>query len=245
MNESDSDVLSDPGATPGSSTNERGVMKALLLDTETTGLDPSKGAKCIEVGLCLFDCTIGVPLINYSSLLRADSNDAFYVNRIPVDALKDAAEPDKVWPFVHALAARADVIVAHRASFDRQFVPELGKPWVCSKFDIKWPGKKSGEHLVHLALAYGVGVVNAHRAMADVDMMTRIFMHVHEREQCGLIWLLRQAMRPKQRYVALVSYDNRQLAKDNGFEWNAQTREWIGYLPPEDAASLPFSVRET
>ena len=45
--------------------------RALLLDTETTGLDPSKDV-IIEVACILYDLAIGSPIASFSALARSD-----------------------------------------------------------------------------------------------------------------------------------------------------------------------------
>lgn len=216
---------------------------AALLDTETQGLDPSVHA-VIEVGVCLYDLELGCPLESYASLIRAESNDAEKHNRIPAAALENANHPIAVWRNVSELAAHADCIVAHRAEFDRSFVPEsirILRPWLCSKTDFDWPGVGRGDHLVHLALAYGLGVSSAHRALTDVDHMARILTRVHELGH-SLPELFRKAARPKKRFVALVSYEMRQVAKDAGFLWDEKRREWHRSMPEDDVEALSFRV---
>ena len=224
---------------------EQGIKYAAILDTETTSLEPPPAGKTIEVAVMLYDVKRAQPVSSFASLIRADSNEAENVNGIPAAMLTEQArDPDEVWRCVKWLIAPADVIVAHRAEFDRQFCPDLGKPWACSKTDIKWPGQMRGDSLVQLALKLGLGVASAHRAMADVDTLARILTRVVERG-CDLEALLLHALRPKVLYYAQVSYEKRQLAKDNGFLWNEQLhgKNWYRYMPPEDTKDLPFPVR--
>lgn len=216
---------------------------AALLDTETQGLDPSVHA-VIEVGVCLYDLELGCPIESYASLIRADGNDAEKHNRIPSAALEYAQHPIEVWRRVSSLVSQADIIAAHRAEFDRLFVPEsirVLRPWVCTKTDFDWPGVGRGDHLVHLALAYGLGVSSAHRALTDVDHMARILTRVHELGH-SLPSLFERAARPKKRFVALVSYEMRQVAKDAGFLWDEKRREWYRAMPEQDVEALSFRV---
>ena len=221
-------------------------MKALILDTETTGLDPERHT-CIEVAVCLYDLSLAAPIMSYASLLRHDSNEAEGINGISPELLVDAPTPDFVWGSVGQLSGGADVILAHRAEFDRGFVPSgvLLQPWVCTKTDVRWPGRLRGESLVQLALALGLGVASAHRAMADVDTLARILTRVAERG-CDLVALIKNAMRPKKLFYAQVTFDKRQLAKDHGFLWDESKhgKHWYRYMPPEDTHELPFSVFE-
>lgn len=226
-------------------------MRVLIVDTETTGLSPDDGAKCIEVAAMVYDTKHG-PIESFSSLVFHDRNEAEHVNRIPVGALGGAPSSEYVFGLFESMAGSTEALVAHRAEFDKKFVPDVKLPWICTKVDVDWPGGHRGDHLTHLALAYGLGVVSAHRAMTDVDTIARIFSRVAENHD--LEALLRRALRPKKKFVAVISYEMRQLAKDAGFMWNDYSqsghnkgfpnKSWYRAMPPEDAEALSFRVRE-
>ena len=215
-----------------------------LLDTETDSLEPPPVGRVIEVAVMLYDLKFAQPIASFASLIRAESNAAAHVNGIPPEMLPEARSPDEVWRCVRWLIAPAEVIIAHRSEFDRQFVPDLGKLWCCSKVDIQWPGRLRGDHLVQLALGLGLGVASAHRAAADVDTLARILTRVAEKGQ-DLSQLLQHAMRPKQRFVSLAPYEERETVKANGFLWNPDKKVWWRDMPPEDTKGLPFAVRAT
>jgi len=221
------------------------MKHVLIIDTETTGLSPKQGSQLVEVACMLYDLKYASPVASFASLTRVQSNGAEHVNRVKPELLVDAPPIQEVWPIVRGLAKKADVFCAHRAEFDVQFMPEdmrTAAPWVCTKVDIDWPEEKLGEDLVHLALAYGIGVVTAHRAMADVDMLSRIFTRVAEKG-FSLEELFARAMRPKKRFVAIVAMHQKDLAKRRGFLWDEMKREWYRFMPPEDVDKLPFKVR--
>lgn len=210
-----------------------------ILDTETTSLQPPPIGKTIEVAVMLFDVKRAQPVSSFSSLLKADSNEAAHINGIPPEMLSEAADPNEVWRAVKWLIAPAEAIVAHRAEFDQQFVPDFGKPFVCSKTDVQWVGDRRGDSLVQLALSMGLGVASAHRAMADVDTLSRILTRAAEMGM-DLEVAMRRGMRPKVRAVAKVSYEQRDLARQAGFFWSQEKREWYRMMPQEDMAALPF-----
>lgn len=221
------------------------MRRALFLDTETTGLDASVD-RVVEVAVILFDLELGCPIESYASLIQASGNAAESANGIPPAALADANHAIEVWRRVAEVAAKADVIAAHNAEFDRSFLRAAGiasvadRPFVCTMSDFDWGGSRK---LVEIALNHGVGVASIHRALADVDTMARLFARVRERGG-DLPALFRRAARPKKRFVAMVSYEARETAKQNGFMWDPQRREWYRNLPEEDAGSFPFRVRE-
>jgi DNA polymerase-3 subunit epsilon len=233
-------------ANAPSSGMELPMHRALLLDTETQGLDPAKHS-VIEVAVMLYDLELGCPLESWASLIRASSNEAQGVNRIPVEVLTQAPTPYETWHVVREMRQLADCVVAHNADFDRRFVDAAGAnvpgPWVCTKTDFTWPDGLRGESLVQLALGLGLGVASAHRAMTDVDTMARALTRVREMGH-SLPEMFRRAARPKRRFIAMVSYDSRDLAKRAGFQWDDQKREWWRMMPPEDAELLSFRVMQ-
>ena len=92
----------------------------LILDTETTGLEPENHC-CVEVGAILFDVQSRAVLAQQSFLLPAETNAAEPINRIPavVTRLPQPWKQALLW-FQNLLDA-ADVLVAHNAAFDRQW----------------------------------------------------------------------------------------------------------------------------
>ena len=87
----------------------------LILDTETTGLEPENHC-CVEVGAILFDVQSRAVLAQQSFLLPAETNAAEPINRIPA-AVTRLPQPWKqalLW-FQNLLDA-ADVLVAHNAA---------------------------------------------------------------------------------------------------------------------------------
>lgn len=222
------------------------MRHVLILDTETTGLDPATCA-VIEVGCIAYDVAHAVPLESFASLLCADSNAAEAINHIPAGVLRDAPEPADVWARVERMMFDADAILAHNAAFDRGFVPpEIRNmhPWICTKDDLDWPrATKPGLSLVVLALDHGLGVATAHRALADCDLISRLLSRAHELG-VDLAPFLARGLRPKATYQALVSYADRDLAKAAGFRWEGETKRWLRRLVVEDAAHIGFPVRE-
>lgn len=124
-----------------------GVQHVLVLDTETTGLSHASD-KSIELALLLVqvDAATGQPFG------PVDTFEGFEDPGMPIpevakqvtgisDEMVRGQRLDDAQ--VRALIDRADLVVAHNASFDRPFVearfPGLAhKPWACSFADIDW-----------------------------------------------------------------------------------------------------------
>lgn len=224
---------------------ERGLRTALLIDTETTGLDPKEGAVCIEVAAIRFDLHHAQAVDIYSSLIRHDGgNDAEEINNIPVAMVRAAPRPEIVWKRIGRMIDASDLIVSHRVEFDYQFLPgdlRDQRPWCCSKFDIEWPFGKNGSDLLHLALANGCGVVHAHRALSDTEVLARIFARTMERHDIHEI--LKQALRTKVLVISLAPFMQKDTVKEYGFAWNAEDKIWYKWMPREDVGKLPFKTK--
>lgn len=227
------------------------IARLLILDTETTGTDPD--AVCIEIAAALFDVRHASVISSYSTLLYGDSNAAEHINHIPPTLLSEGREPRMAWAPVAELARYSDVVVTHKVSFDRRFVPDRATlrcdgdgfvplPWCCSCEDIEWPRAGTSRKLVDLALAHGLGVATAHRAAADVDLLCRLFTRAAEMGT-DLQAMLARAMRPKVLVQAMVSYAENQRAKDAGFRWDGERRAWLRRIAAEDIAGMGWEFR--
>jgi DNA polymerase III subunit epsilon len=215
----------------------------LILDTETDGVDSSKNL-VVEIGAVWWHVGLGCTLGCWSELVVRESNAAQDANGIPPEALRYGLPWDHAIEGLKSRVARADLLVAHNESFDRGFLPDLGKPWVCSMDHIPWPSAESGLALIKVAVAHGVAVTQAHRALSDCLLIAHTLSRVHEREGAdGIRERLRLAMRPRSRCVAQVPYERRQLAKDAKFRWNGEMKSWWKDVVDEEITKLPFQVR--
>lgn len=238
--------VSLPGFTKSAARGAPRVLERLLiLDTETTALHPDDG-ECIEVGAVLFHVPSRSVLTQVSFLLPCQANGAEAINGIPA-AVSQLEQPwrEALSCFLSMVAA-ADGILAHNAAFDRQWfgrgpLPALDKPWICSMDDITWPLERrlrAAPSVRDLAIAYGVPVWAAHRALTDCIYLVQVL------ERCAdLESLLRAACEPRRLYRAQLSYNERQQAKEAGFRWNDPVPgAWTKRLSEREAAALPFPV---
>ena len=218
----------------------------LILDTETTALSVRDGV-CIEVGAVLFHVPSRSVLMQLSFLLPCQDNPAEPINGIAAEVTR-LSQP---WPAAlscfEAMLESADAVLAHNAAFDRQWfgqgeLPPLAKPWICSMEDIRWPSERqlrATPSVRDLALAYGVPVWAAHRALTDCIYL------VHVLERCeNLERLLQAALEPRCLYRARLAYAERHRAKEAGFRWNDPVHgAWTRRLSQREAEALPFAVQ--
>jgi len=219
--------------------------RILILDTETTGLSPELGV-CIEVGAVLFDVGSRAVLQQLSFLLPCQANPAEAINGIPAAVTRLPQPTEAALALFGALVAAADAVVAHHAAFDRQWfghgaLPALTIPWICSMEDIRWPAElqlRANPSLRDLALAHGVPVWAAHRALTDCDYLVHVFQRCAQLEG-----LLVAAQEPRELYRARLSYSERHLAREAGFRWNEPVPgAWSRRLSKREAEALPFPV---
>lgn len=227
-------------------------MNIIILDLETTGLDP-KADRIIEVGCILYSVDHATPISSFASLVNGKDNAAEATNQIPGAVLATSPSID------HALGRVADLVewaeiegpaafVAHRADFDRGFLeeahPDLAArlPWICSKFDVEWPSSRVGASCVEMALAHGVPVVKAHRALTDCDLIASTLTAVAKTHDLAAI--LERAMRPKAKFVSLAPFEEKEVVKAAGFQWDGAVKEWSRRMAIADASQLPFAVRQ-
>jgi DNA polymerase-3 subunit epsilon len=220
--------------------------RLLILDTETTALSPAEG-QVIELGAVLFHVPSRAVLSQVSFLLPATANAAEAINGIPA-AVSRLPQPWQAGlACFEALVADADALLAHNAAFDRQWfghgaLPFLGKPWICSMEDIRWPAERNlraTPSVRDLALAYGVPVWAAHRALTDCIYLAQVFARCPELEA-----LLQAAQEPRHLYRACVSYAERHRAREAGFRWNDPVPgAWSRRLSQRELEALPFAVQ--
>ncbi len=225
---------------------KKGLEKILILDTETTGLDENK-EDVIEIGCILFHVGSRSVLSQVSFLLPVFKNDAAHINGISAEISNISQPWEKGLDFFLSLVDSCDLIIAHNVEFDKKWfgkgrLPNLSKKWLCSLEDINWSFKKSLKStpsVTDLALSFGVPVWNLHRALSDCYYLAEVFKKCENLEE-----LLSKAIEPRYLYKAVVSYEDRVLAKNAGFRWNSHIKgAWTKKLSEDEASKLDFEVQ--
>lgn len=166
------------------------IENILILDTETTGLDPMKGSKVIEIGALLYNLKHQQVIQTFSTLLRCEENPVQDINHIDplwTQVHKEELAAIKFLGFMHR---QASFIVAHNAQFDKKFMDTIDvdptfkdKKWICTKNDFRWPVSMFRNRLEDICNAMGVPYVDAHRALADCTLLAKCFDRVNDLEQ--------------------------------------------------------------
>lgn len=221
-------------------------MIVLFVDTETTGLEAED--EVIEVGAVLYDLSRGALAQAFSVVIQSDRpNGAELINHIPAGVLaipREAADQMMV-----EIASVADCIAAHNAEFDRPRLPCLHhKPWLCTKQDVQWPRvEKRGGKLVEIALAHGVGIARAHRALDDCLTLASICDRVHElggNLTAMFSSALAAAQTPRVQVAAQVSFAEREQARKAGFRWDDSSRRWLRKCTEAERKGFAFGTTE-
>jgi DNA polymerase-3 subunit epsilon len=232
----------------GPETTLDGVTELVFLDVETSGLDPEKD--------CLLEIAVARWSYQYGSLVSAQSvlidpypeplevNSAFHINGIYPAMCKELGVTYGNRPDIPS--SDECLLIAHNADFDRKWLPEFGRyRWICSCDDFEYPRHTGSRALTQIALAHGVGVVSAHRAIDDVLTLARLFERVAEIDRSAFEKRLARCLRPKARFVVAdrgYDEDRNKLVKAHRFRWNPDEKVWWRKMFIDDVAALPFAV---
>lgn len=236
------------------------VKLLAFVDTETTGLDPKKH-DLLEVACALYDVKRACMVEARSWLIHAEDNPMEKVNGLSSDLLSERGRKMKSDEDVRAIEdlarmlLRVDAVVAWNAAFDQPWVemyldrlnllPPMffARPqWVCAMNNMEWPRFSSSRALSSVALAHGVAITDAHRALADVLTMVKLFARATELG-ANVPEMVSRAALPRVEYRAMVDYSGKELARGAGFRWDEGRRGWFKSYPAGfEPKELPFQI---
>ncbi len=221
------------------------AVKALIYDVETSGLDPAVD-QVIEVAVATYDVSANTMTDAVSRLIHATANPAQNVNGLAPEVLATATTADKVWRSLEPWFERADLVLAWNSDFDEQFTPQplrSKRPFV-DAMDLAWPRPTTSRSLISVALAHGVGVCAAHRALDDVLTLARLLERCHELG-ADVSAMLERGLRPKARFIVAdrtFSEARNDQYRAAGFRFDRARKVWTRMLACDDAPGLPFAV---
>ena len=260
----DAAALAVPSAGDGGATRV-----AVIVDCETTGLDPTKD-RIIEIAMrrCRFDASGAIVEIG---TVRTWLEDPGFSVPPEISRITGLHDEDLAGQAIDTDAATemlfsADVVIAHFAGFDRPFAEArfpgaAGLAWACSLSEVPWAdlsfeGRSLGYLLAQMGWFY-----RPHRAQSDVTALMHLLSHRCNDGERVLAKLVNKAERPTVRIDArLPDYSLRFAFKGRGYNWDAPGKSWwlevdeqaveseqlwiqrLGHLRP--AHSTPVSWRE-
>nr|WP_246216081.1 3'-5' exonuclease [Microvirga makkahensis] len=207
-----------------------GEKLAVIVDTETTGLDHTRD-EVIELGMVAFsydeDGRIGdvvgtlnalrepsVPITPEITRLTGISPEMVKGQTINLDA-------------VEAFIQSAHLVIAHNARFDRPFCERLTpgfalKAWACSHAEVSWSefgfeGSKLGYLLSHCGWFH-----QGHRAVEDCHALLEVLAApLPSGTGCAMSYLLASARKALLQVWAEGSpFDMKDDLKKRGYRWN-------------------------
>ncbi|MDI3510478.1 MAG: polymerase subunit epsilon [Betaproteobacteria bacterium] len=221
-------------------------LRILILDTETTGLSQTTD-RIIELAMLLVsvDTGSGQPFGVLDTFEGFEDPGmpipevARQVTGITDEMVRGQRLDDEQ---VQAMVARADLIVAHNAGFDRPFVEArfaafAAKPWACSFMDIDWKAR-GAESAKLSALAQDRGwFYDAHRALVDCHALLQVLASPDAQGSgTGLSRLIEAMGRPSYRLRATgAPFEGKDRLKARGYRWDAEARVWFTHLDSAEA----------
>jgi DNA polymerase-3 subunit epsilon len=217
----------------------------VVLDTETTGLDPSK-ERIIELAMLRVDIDndTGLPVCAvqvYDGL--EDPGKPIPPEVVALTGIHDADVQGQTLDEarVAQLLDGVDLVIAHNAGFDRPFVENrlaqfAQVNWACSFADIDWKAQGRGSaKLESLAQANG-WFYDAHRAEMDCHALLAVLAQKLPADaHTGLAHLLLAVSRPSYALQASnAPFEAKDKLKGRGYRWNAEQRVWQTRLKTAD-----------
>lgn len=167
-------------------------MRKIILDTETTGLDPNAGHRIVEIG-----CVELINLIpsgrvyhQYINPERSMPNEAFAVHGLSIDFLSKHPKFKEIAKDFMEFIGDDGQLVIHNANFDMKFLdweltqlgyPAISRTRVEDTLEIarkQNPGAKNSLD----ALCKRYGVSNAHReyhgALLDSQLLADVYLYL-------------------------------------------------------------------
>lgn len=224
------------------------LSRLLVLDTETTGLEQGQAELC-EIAAVLFSVPHRAVQQQLSFLLPVVSNPAQEINGIDPGLTLEPQPTVEARALFLAMVQAADAVVAHNVAFDRPWIDTWlstagaatealrSKPWICTCEGIAWEGLKPSPSLAALALAHGIPVWAAHRALTDCTYLAQVLQRDPLLEQH-----LAEGLLPRQLVAADLPFARKDEAKAAGFRWVPEARQWQRRCTAAQIEALPFSV---
>jgi DNA polymerase-3 subunit epsilon len=177
-------------------------MREIVLDTETTGLDPDEGHRIVEIGCVelVNHVPTGRTFHKYVNPERANSEEAYQVHGLSDEFLaKHPTFGEIVDELVQFLGA--DRLVIHTAEFDLRFLgaelKRLGRPPLgCSHEDTltlarrKFPGAQASLDALCRRFEIDLSARTKHGALLDCELLAAVYLELIGGRQPGFALML-------------------------------------------------------
>ena len=227
-------------------------MKILCLDVESTGLNPEKD-QITEWGAALYDSDTKQPVRVSGFLIKGvfiseEITRITHITQSMVDTY--GVSPEAGLSAIYGLAQQAEMLCGHNFPFDRSFMDAEAKrqgkalitlPALDTRTDLPPEAYQKGKSasLRYLAADHGF-CYDAHRAVNDV-LATLKLLAMYD-----LDTIIKRSQIPNVEVRAVVDYDDRLLAKERGYYWKRELKQWRRPMKLDEVdaekQSAPFSV---
>lgn len=228
-------------------------MILLGIDFETQGLEASKHW-VTEAGVVLWDSEVKQPVRISGFLCKATGGVSAEITKITgiTNAMLDShgVESRPGLQAILAMSRQAQFLVAHNAPFDRGFLEAWCKReglempaqrWVDTRVDLPIEAYQLGKSRSLKYLACDTNIMyTAHRAVSDVLAMLEIL------GKYDIAKTIERALTPNTMVRAVVDFDHRLLARERGYFWKPETKQWLLQLKENEVEleqeKAPFPV---
>ena len=220
------------------------IIKVCFLDLETTGTN-KETCKIIEFAgkMTAIDKNNGelIGIIDqYQSFNDPEESITPQITRITGITNEDVKGHSLDWELISQMIDKADIIVAHNASFDRAFMDRYlplskDKVWGCSLNDINWVKRGFNARGQEILCIWHGFYYESHRAMYDVDALIHLVTYEVEGQNKASLELISNSTKPVYKIAAVNSpFETKDLLKARKYRWNPEKRYWWKNILSED-----------
>lgn len=231
---------------------DRVLARGVVVDTETTGVDPDKDA-IIELGMVLFefDPVTGAAYRVLGAFDQLEDPgfpvpaESTAVHGITDEMVKGRRIDDEG---VAGFLAGVSLVIAHNAKFDRVFLEKRLPlfellPWGCSYAQVDWRAEGIGSaKLDYIAYQYGF-FYEAHRAEGDCYALLEILQQPLPKSGGLVLESILSSLSQKsyQIFATGASFDAKDSLKARGYRWDAVKKCWHTTVSGDDAIKAEVS----
>lgn len=221
---------------------------ALIVDTETTGLDLDND-EVIEIGFVLIEYNDKkiVSIQDFGNEIREPKRPISKVVQ-SITGITPAMVRGKEINEERVLSAvsRANIVIAHNAEFDRPMCERLfsdfkSKPWACTLKEVRWDnyGYESGK-LKYLLLESGY-FFEGHRALDDCMAVKQLLSLLSPSGESFFEHLMESARGQSFEFITNSPYELREVFRSNRYKWSASAGrtkgQWVKTVNADRKAS--------
>lgn len=224
----------------------RALSRGVVVDTETTGVDPDKDA-IIELGMVLFefDPETGVAYKVLGSFDQLEDPgfpvpaESTAVHGITDEMVAGQRIDDAgVAQFLDGVS----LVIAHNSKFDRVFLEKRlplfeSLPWGCSFAQVDWRGEGVGSaKLDYIAYQYGF-FYEAHRAEGDCYALLEILQQPLPKSGDLVLKSILSGLAQKsyQIFATGSPFETKDMLKSRGYRWDGEKKCWHTTVAGDDA----------